>query len=161
MTEERFKEIFDKYHQELLRYGYSLIGSIEESEDMVANAMIRLWGEDGVDDGDGVKFWLMKNIRFQCLDFFSKKKVKSKYLNYLFETSKSEEHYVEGRIMKKLLMDRIMAESENLCADQRQVFKLRMLGWENRDVRKMLNLTDDTALQRFSRAKKHLKLALS
>ena len=71
LDEARFAAVSEQHRHELRVHGYRMLGSIEQAEDAVQEALLKAWRARDSFEGDpsvGVRAWLYRILTTTCLD---------------------------------------------------------------------------------------------
>jgi RNA polymerase sigma-70 factor (ECF subfamily) len=66
---EAFRELVDPYRAELLAHCYRTLGSFQDAEDMLQEALLGAWRGIGQFDGRSVRAWLYRITTNRCLNY--------------------------------------------------------------------------------------------
>ena len=66
---EAFRELIDPYRRELQAHCYRLLGSVQDAEDMLQEALLAAWRSIGRFDGQSPRAWLYRIATNRCLNF--------------------------------------------------------------------------------------------
>ena len=72
--EEQFERIFHLHYSPLCNYVMKVTGSDILAEDIVQDLFIHLWKANTLDKIQNVERYLLRCIKFKCIDFFRKQK---------------------------------------------------------------------------------------
>src|SRR6201995_225884 len=69
LGEARFAELSEHHRRELQVHSYRMLGSLEQAEDAVQEALLRAWkGRASFDGGPGARAWLYRIVTTTCFD---------------------------------------------------------------------------------------------
>ena len=69
LDEARFAELSEHHRRELQVHSYRMLGSLEQAEDAVQEALLRAWkGRASFDGGPGARAWLYRIVTTTCFD---------------------------------------------------------------------------------------------
>jgi RNA polymerase sigma-70 factor (TIGR02960 family) len=69
LDEARFAELSERHRRELQVHSYRMLGSLEQAEDAVQEALLRAWkGRASFDGGPGARAWLYRIVTTTCFD---------------------------------------------------------------------------------------------
>jgi len=71
---EQFEEIFHLHYSPLCNYVMKVTGSDILAEDIVQNLFIQLWQANSLDKIQNLERYLLRCVKFKCIDHFRKKK---------------------------------------------------------------------------------------
>jgi RNA polymerase sigma-70 factor (ECF subfamily) len=69
LDEARFAELSQQHRHELQVHSYRMLGSLQQAEDAVQEALLRAWkGRASFDGGPGARAWLYRIVTTTCFD---------------------------------------------------------------------------------------------
>src|SRR5688572_11701547 len=75
MTGDDFQALFDQHRRELQVHCYRMLGSLQDSEDLVQETFLRAWrARDSYQGRASLRTWLYRIATNACLDFLDKAK---------------------------------------------------------------------------------------
>lgn len=153
---EAFRELYDRYIQQVYAYSYFLTRSNEQSEDLSQELFTKIWTKrNELARLDNFDAWLTTLVRNQAYNYLRKNALEQRHLKQLYQqqpTSESTgtEAVVIGKEYAKLYEEAI----ENLPPQQKKVFLLsRKEGLKHEEIASNMGISLNTV-------KNHMKAAL-
>src|ERR1700729_3247363 len=66
---EAFRELIDPYRRELQAHCYRILGSAEDAEDVLQEALLAAWRSIGRFDGQSLRAWMYRIATNRCLNY--------------------------------------------------------------------------------------------
>ena len=66
---EAFRELIDPFRRELQAHCYRILGSAEDAEDVLQEALLAAWRSIGRFDGQSLRAWLYRIATNRCLNY--------------------------------------------------------------------------------------------
>ena len=165
-----FNAALDRHRRELHVHCYRMLGSFEEAEDALQDALLRAWkARASFAGGEGLRAWLYKIATNVCLDSLRAKRRRAPAAGevpwlqpypdrLLDEVAPSEEEPDAVVVARETIELTYMAVIQLLPARQRAVLVLRdVLGWSAAETADILDLSVPAANSALQRARATLK----
>src|SRR3954452_484213 len=166
--ETTFAAAVERHRRELHVHCYRMLGSFEEAEDALQDALMRAWRARGTFTGDGVRAWLYKIATNVCLDELRRSKRRVPVLNtiaevpwlqpypdqLLDEVAPADEEPDAVVVARETIALTYMAVIQLLPPRQRAVLILRdVLEWSAAETAEMLEMSVPAANSALQRAR--------
>ena len=73
-SDKEFEQIFHQYYSPLCNYALKIIRDSDSAEDIVQNLFIQLWENNRLNDVVNTEYFLLKAVKFKCIDYLRTKK---------------------------------------------------------------------------------------
>lgn len=163
MTKAEYHILFETHYDALCNYAYAIVKDYDEAEDIVQGVFIKFWNnENKAEIADKAKQYLIRSVKFKCIDYQRKAIVKRKYEKEAVHTMEADQRTAtdidfeleESTDLKDVLM---MAISE-LPQKTREVFMMSKLdGLRYKEIADHLDISPKTVENQMGRAFKHLR----
>lgn len=163
MTKEEYHKLFETHYDALCNYAYAIVKDYDEAEDIVQGVFINFWNNDNKSDiADKAKQYLIRSVKFKCIDYQRKAVVKRKYEKEAIHTMESDRQDHEaidiGLGESTDLKDVLMMAISELPEKTREVFMMSKLdGLRYKEIADHLNISPKTVENQMGRAFKHLR----
>lgn len=159
-----FTFIFNKYHKNLVIFAGNYVSDREVCEDFVQNIFLKLWNDRAsLNIEISLRSFLIKSIQNACLDHIRHLKIIQNYAEKI-DLQEFELNLIdpERYTLYTELHEKLTVALEKLPKTYKQVFELNKLeGVKQKEISKMLNISERTVEDRMSKAlvllRKHLK----
>jgi RNA polymerase sigma-70 factor, ECF subfamily len=173
MTEDDFSALFERHRRELQVHCYRMLGSLQDSEDLVQETFLRAWrARAGFERRASFRTWLYRIATNACLDALerSQRRVQAaaeapaRYAEVpwlepypdrlLDEVADSEAGPESTLVAKETIELAFLAAIQHLPPTQRAVLILRdVLGWSAKDTAELLDTSVPSANSALQRAR--------
>jgi RNA polymerase sigma-70 factor (ECF subfamily) len=172
MTErDDFTALFDRHRRELQVHCYRMLGSYQDSEDLLQETFLRAWRNRARFEGRAsFRTWLYRIATNACLDALERDQRRPRQaagsvgeIAWLepFPDRLLEEDPSDTFVAKETIELAFLAAIQHLPKRQRAVFILRdVLGWSARDTAALLELSVPAANSALQRARETLQRRL-
>lgn len=146
--------VFKLHHNALCYFATQIIRDEQEARDIVADSFIKLWQRSkDFESLDKIRSFLYVATRNACFNFIKhsqRKAASHQEISYLEQES---EDYIQSRIIKAELLQKIMFEVEALPPIRRKIFKMIYLeDLSIFEIATRLNISVDTVRVQKARA---------
>lgn len=156
MTKNEFHNLFEGHYNDYCRYAFTILKNAEEAEDIVQGVFVDVWNSGKIHEIDRPEHYILRAIKFKCVDFQRKQIVKRKHeaevVHLSSELEKSKEDNTEE------LLDILNAAIEELPVKTKEVFKKAKLeGKSYKDIAEEMGISPKTVENQMTRAFKQLR----
>ena len=157
MTKEEYHSLFKEHYSSMCNYAFAMVKSHEDAEDIVQGVFVDFWNKS---DKESItaqfENYLIRSVKFKCIDFHRKEVVKRKYEEVaIHEQSHFDE---EDNEENPALKDLISLSISQLPEKTREVFKLSKLeGMSYKEIAEQLKISPKTVENQMGRAFKMLR----
>lgn len=167
-----FADLVAAYRHELQVHCYRMVGSYEDSEDLVQETLLRAWRRrDSFEGRSTVRAWLYRIATNACLDFLDSTPRQANtaeiawlqpYPDELLDLVAPSEHEPDTAVIaKETIALAFMAAIHHLPPRQRAVLILRdVLGWRAREAAEQLDCSVASANSALQRARLTMRIYL-
>lgn len=161
---DAFKELFDQYYTPLCVYASKIIGSPDQSRDIVQDVYIKLW--DNRKDlviYKSLKAYLYQAVRNQSLNYIEKRRRQVQFEEPEFSQKEIQDMHIlnsahQNHISDKDLSKRIWELVEELPEKRKSVFILyRKHGLSYSEIAEVMGITRKTVENQMGKALKYLR----
>lgn len=154
-----FKSMYEKYWQLLYVAACKIIKDEDEAKDVVQEVFVSLLSKGSAIDIKGsVSNYLYTAVRYKVLDFISRKKVRTDYLDSLNDYVSTGNYTTDRALIEKEINAEMEKEIQNLPLKMKEVFELsRKEELSHKEIAETLNISDKTVKKQISNAIKLLK----
>ncbi len=151
-------DIFHKNYGALCNYATGMIKDSHTAEDLVQSVFIQLWENGKLIDLENPSAYLLKCVRYKCIDFLrSKKRKKEIYLENQFDIKSKE----TSALKEEEIVPMLNYFVAKLPPKMKQVFLMsREQGMTYKEIAEALNLSPKTIENQMGSALKKLKILL-
>jgi RNA polymerase sigma factor (sigma-70 family) len=143
----------------LITYAYNILGVLEESKDVVQEAMLKFMQADHDGIGDKKAYLIRVVINLSINQKNRQQKLKANYPGQWLPEPVATETADQTLLRKDVLSYSLMVLLEKLDAKQRAVFILKeAFDYDHAEIAAVLGLTEDYSRKILSRAKSRLKM---
>jgi len=154
---ERFKEKYIPYYQKMYRVAYRLLEDMEDAEDMVQEAYIKLWNKrNELEHVENLESYCIVILRNLCMDLLRNKS--------RFHTQSTDDINIpveakqEDKIQNAEEMEYIEKIISRLPEQQQVVFRMRHFeDYSNEEIEKVTGLSAVNTRVLLSRARKKVQ----
>ena len=161
MTGAEFKIKVFPLKNKLFRFAKRILDDVDEAEDMVQEAFIRLWNRrDKLDEYKSVEALSMVTIRNLCLDKLKSKRYTIEKIDDL--KSEVEEALNEDKHDISDMIGKVHRIISTLPEQQRMIIQLRDIeGYDFEEIASILEMNENAIRVALSRARKKIRETIS
>lgn len=162
MTKEAYNQLFQTLYSSLCNYAYAFVNDFDEAEDIVQGVFVNFWNNENKDEIEAkAKQYLVRSVKFKCIDYQRKQIVKRKFEK---ETLHTQSSIFEGedKTDEIKIKDALMLAISELPEKTRTVFVMSKLdGLSYKEIADELEISPKTVENQMGRAFRHLREKLS
>jgi RNA polymerase sigma-70 factor (family 1) len=157
-----FDVLYKKYSKRVFKFGYSILKSTEESENLIQDVFLNLWeNRKKVENDASIKSYVFSITYNSAISIIRKKARESQYVEYLKSLQSIIEEPVNVELEYNELTNRLDEIIMTLPERQREVFRLhRIEGLKYSEISARLNISINTIENHMSRALKTIRKKL-
>ncbi|MBN4072422.1 RNA polymerase sigma-70 factor [Crocinitomix catalasitica] len=160
MSREEFNQLFERLYSPLCNYAFAIVKDHDDAEDIVQSIFVDFWNKENK-EGIEVKLdnYLIRAVKFKCIDLQRKAVVKRKYEAEAVHTAVLMEEEVEEENTN--LKDILQLSIAKLPEKTRKVFMMSKLdGLSYKEIADHMGISPKTVENQMGRAFKHLRKML-
>lgn len=151
------RQLYDKYAPQMLSVCRRYVRSLEDAEEVLSNAFIKVFNKIDQYSGEGaLGGWIRRIIINESLNFI-------RYQKNLFVEVEEENHkdFSTTDFQDQMDADYLLAMIGQLPLGYRTVFNLYGIeGYSHQEIGEMLGISENTSKSQLSKARKHLQQRL-
>jgi RNA polymerase sigma-70 factor (ECF subfamily) len=152
-----FESTFKTYYSPLCNYALKVLKAEDVAEDVVQNLFIQLWENNKLEDVKNIEHFLLKSIKFKCIDYLRSKNT-AKEIN--METF-SDEAEVKPELEESEIEPLMHYFASKLPAKTRQVFLFsRNEGMTYKEIATEMDISIKTVENQMARALRQMRQIL-
>lgn len=154
-TDEAYELLFTNYYSSLGMFAYRYLNDRQKAEDAVHDVLLELYQNwEKFDTITSLKAYLYNSIKNRCLNILKHDKIHNRYATFI---TSSEQDFCDNRILEIETYELLKEAVNQLPEQTRKVYDLVLQGYDNPDIAKKLDLSDDAVKAHRKRGKKLLK----
>jgi RNA polymerase sigma-70 factor (ECF subfamily) len=156
MTKNEYKIFFETHYSRMCRYAFAIVHDHDEAEDIVQGVFVEFWKKEDKDDiTANFENYLIRAVKFKCIDFQRKLVVKRKYEAEAVHEQAYTEEEDDNQEELKQAMHKAISE---LPEKTKEVFMMSKLdGLSYKEIADNLEISPKTVENQMGRAFKHLR----
>lgn len=157
-----YEQLFRQHYAALCRYGLSIIGDADQSEDIVQQVFVKLWNKRSeMDMSRSLKSYLFTSVRNACINYIrDTKKFQSEILDIEIYANDVASGFTDGatNLLAGELEQRIRSAMNKLPEKSLEVFQMsRTENLKYKEIAEKLGVTVKTVEAHMSKALKMLR----
>lgn len=154
--EQAYRQLFDRYYGLLALFAERYVRDKQLAEDAVHDVLMNLY-ERRERFGSIVllKSYLYNSVRNRCLNILEHRKVRESYASCFADDP--EETAVQYAWLEMEIYEQLREAIQCLPAQQREIFDLTLMGFDNAEISEKLGITIDAVKGHKKRGRKLLK----
>ena len=159
MTKAEYNQLFAKSYSSLCNYAYKIVQDYDEAEDIVQGVFVNFWNNEKRDElVDKAEQYLVRSVKFKCIDYQRKQVVKRKYQHEAVHVQEKVVQDVYEESDGVNIKDALHMAISQLPEKTREVFMLSKLdGLSYKEIATHLDISPKTVENQMGRAFKHLR----
>ena len=158
-NKDAFRIVYDKIVKQLLYFANNIIDSVPDSEDIVANAFLKLFhAREEMRTFEHVKRWLYVIVRNEAIDYLrAKSKWRESKEDMAYFASNADE-LIETERVRSILLQEIHNEIDKLPRQRRNIIRMYYFEQKNTsEIAGLLQLSPQTVLNHKTKALEMLR----
>lgn len=160
--DDSMKVLYDEYYASLVSYGYQVLHTMEEAEDVVQSVFARLWESQPAFKSIGeLRGYLYASVRNGCINVIRRQKAQTGYAAVVTmdsdETDPADDDSLNIEEMYRLLFKEI----DKMPPRRREIFRQVAKGHSSREIAELMAISPETVKEQRRRGKLSLRKALA
>jgi RNA polymerase sigma-70 factor (ECF subfamily) len=157
-----FDVLYKKYSRRLYKFGFSIIKSKEETENLIQDVFLCLWeNRHKVEKDSSVKSYVFTIAYNSAISIIRKKAKESQFIEYIKTIQEINEEPVNVKLEYDELTNKLDDIIQTLPPRQKEVYLLhRVEGLKYSEIAEQLNISENTIENHMSRALKTIRAKL-
>ena len=153
-----YKNLYETYYRDLVRYCHTLTNDLPWAEDIVQNILIKIWQNRGkIEITTSLKSYLYRAVFNEFVKETGKVRQKEKMLLELKQEALNNMVELDAEVMKEKIK-LLEAAIDKLPEKRKKVFLLsKKQGYKYKEIATELNLSEKTVEKHISRAMKQIR----
>ena len=154
-----FDALYKKYSRRLYKFGFSILKSREETENLIQDVFLNLWeNRHKVEKDSSVKSYVFTIAYNSAISVIRKKVRESQFIEYLKSIQEVNGEAADVKIEYDELKNKLDNIIQTLPPRQKEVYMLhRVEGLKYSEIAKRLNISENTIENHMSRAIKTIR----
>jgi RNA polymerase sigma-70 factor, ECF subfamily len=154
-----FDFIYKKYSKRLYRFGFSILKSQEETENLIQDVFLRLWEtRNKIEKDSSIKSYIFTITYHSAISIVRKKAKESKFIEYLRSIQEMNEEPLNVELEYNELTNKLDDIINGLPPRQKEVYILHSVeGLKYIEIAERLNISVNTIENHMSRALKTIR----
>ena len=156
--EKAYRRLFDQYYSSLVMFARSFLKNDVLVEDVVQDVIYDFWMQrQSLSKVISIKAWLYAAVRNRCLNDLEHDKVVRKYLD---KVKLVDDEFILQQMIEEEVYLSLKNSIDALPGKIKEVYKLILVGKNNKEIAFLLNLSEDAVKSYRKRGKQILKISL-
>ena len=157
-NEKAYRRLFDQYYSSLVMFARSFLKNDVLVEDVVQDVIYDFWMQrQSLSKVISIKAWLYAAVRNRCLNDLEHDKVVRKYLD---KVKLVDDEFILQQMIEEEVYLSLKNSIDALPGKIKEVYKLILVGKNNKEIAFLLNLSEDAVKSYRKRGKQILKISL-
>lgn len=157
-NEKAYRRLFDQYYSSMVMFARSFLKNDVLVEDVVQDVIYDFWMQrQSLSKVISIKAWLYAAVRNRCLNDLEHDKVVRKYLD---KVKLVDDEFILQQMIEEEVYLSLKNSIDALPGKIKEVYKLILVGKNNKEIAFLLNLSEDAVKSYRKRGKQILKISL-
>lgn len=160
--DDSMKALYDEYYASLVSYGYQVLHTMEEAEDVVQSVYARLWESQPAFNSIGeLRGYLYASVRNGCINVIRRQKAQTGYAAVVTMDSNAIDVGDDDSLNVEEMYRLLFQEIDKMPPRRREIFRQVAKGHSSREIAELMAISPETVKEQRRRGKLSLRKALA
>lgn len=160
--DDSMKALYDEYYASLASYGYQVLHTMEEAEDVVQSVYARLWESQPAFNSIGeLRGYLYASVRNGCINVIRRQKAQTGYAAVVTMDSNAIDVGDDDSLNVEEMYRLLFQEIDKMPPRRREIFRQVAKGHSSREIAELMAISPETVKEQRRRGKLSLRKALA